>query len=81
MYNYIIYFKQIQNPICFDGEIQLTGTRPSGPLTNKDSIGSEGIVEHCSFGIYSFICAGDSDWIFENASVVCDQLEYDNESK
>ena len=80
MYNYIIYFKIDPDP-CVDGEIQLTGTRPNGLLTNKDSIGTEGIVEQCSFGVSSFNCVGDNDWNFENASFVCDKLGYDNESK
>ncbi len=61
---------------CVEGEIRLNGTRRPSFTVNMDSIGSEGIVEMCMYGMWGSVCNPIS---FPGAWDVCERIGLDRD--
>lgn len=67
-YDKLWYIAQVQNRLCEDGDVRLSGG-------GKES---EGLVEICVNNRWGTVCGdGNSDWGNDEAAVVCHQLGYD----
>ena len=55
-YDYCTVVLNADRVDCVEGEIRLNGTRRPSFTVNMDSIGSEGILELCTYGMWGSVC-------------------------
>ena len=66
-------YTSIEREDCQDGDIRLNGTRRSGVTFNNDSIGREGILEMCKYGMWGYLSGSLSP---TTAAITCQSLGY-----